>query len=89
MHYCAWLLPKTVQHISYCLNSIFCYLPVNRPEGKLNYRLFLQTLMHEVSTPQTDYRPSGYKFNDIILKSKAVFAGLRKNAIINKIFDKN
>lgn len=50
--------------------------------------MFLQTLMHDVSTPQTDYHLSGHKFKDIIINSKDVFAGLLKNTIINKIFDK-
>lgn len=51
--------------------------------------MFLQTLMHDVSTPQTDYHHlSGHKFKDIIINSKDVFVGLLKNTIINKIFDK-
>lgn len=44
--------------------------------------------MHDVSTPKTDYHLSGHKFKDIIINSKDVFAGLLKNTIINKIFDK-
>lgn len=50
--------------------------------------MFLQTHMHDVSTPQTDYHLAGHKFKDIIINSKDVFAGLLKNTIINKIFDK-